>query len=61
MTKRAIHRVTADSEAGRRLQAANARHIEGPGPTPEQREWNSQVEAKRQAKLERRAARKSAA
>lgn len=58
MTKRGIQRVTADSEAGRRLMAANARIVEGPGLSPEQAEWNARIEVKRLEKLQRRAARK---
>lgn len=61
MTKRGIHRVTADSEQGRRLMARNARIIEGQGLSPEQLAWNAKVEAERQAKLQRRAEKKLAA
>lgn len=45
-----IHRVAGGTKAARQLMARHARPMEGPGLTPEQKEWNARIDAERAAK-----------
>lgn len=59
MTKQGIHYVPANTKRGRQIAAQTARIDEGQGLTPEQQQWNAEIEARRRAKQERKQQRRN--